>query len=359
MSHLLINLSFLLPKPTGISTYSANVYPYLKSLNPTLLISQPNPDFNYHPVPPNLTPDDGTKGHIRRLLWTQFKLPQIYQALKASLLFSPVPEASLYSSCRTVVMVHDVIPLRFPKKTSPLTPYFRYYIPAVLQQAEHIICNSQATAQDITEFWGISPNKITPILLAYDNQHFKPIETEKKPNIPYFIYLGRQDPYKNLPRLLSAFANLSRPQDVELWIAGPFDPRYTPQLQQQAKELGIINRVKFLDYVSYDQLPLILSQALALVFPTLWEGFGLPVIEAMGCGTPIITSDLASLPEITGNSALLINPYQEGEITDAMQQILDNESLRSRLSQLSLHRAGQFSWQKTAQATQTVLQTYL
>ena len=359
---LLINLSLLMSKPTGITIYAANVFPHLKSLEFTLLTAQNNPDFNCYSVPNNLTPEQGTKGHLHRLLWTQFELPKIYQKLGGSLLFSPVPETPLYSNCRSVVMVHDLIPLRFPKKTSPLTPYFRYYIPEVLKQAKHILCNSQATATDIIDFFGVSAAKITPIPLAYDANHFQPLkltsETRSKTKLPYFLYLGRHDPHKNLPRLIEAFANISNCQDYELWLAGPTDKRYTPKLQQQATELGIINQVKFLDYVPYDQLPILLNQALALVFPSLWEGFGFPVLEAMGCGTPVITSNLSSLPEVAGDAGLLINPYQVVEMTKAMEQITKDNDLRSQLKNLSLQQSSKFSWQKTGQATLEVLERF-
>ncbi len=359
MSKLLVNLSFLLSKPTGITTYAANVFPYLQSLKPILLTAQKYSNFNCYPIPENLTPEQGTKGHIRRLVWTQWQLPKIYQNLKASLLFSLVPEAPLSQKCRSIVMVHDLIPLRFPTRISPLTPYFKYYIPQVLQQAKHILCNSQATANDIIDFFGIPATKITPILLAYDNSHFRPItSTQSLKTLPYFLYLGRHDSYKNLHRLIEAFAKIKN-RDYQLWLAGPTDKRYTPKLQQQAKELEIEDQVKFLDYVPYDRLPILLNQALALVFPSLWEGFGFPVLEAMGCGTPVITSNLSSLPEVAGEAALLVNPYNSDEIASAMQEVAEDETLRSHLKTLSLQQAQQFSWEKTGQATFTLLQRYL
>jgi glycosyltransferase involved in cell wall biosynthesis len=353
--NLLINLSVLFPKPTGISTYILNLLPYLKSLEPTLLTANIYPDFTCYSIPNDLAPDRGAKGHLKRLLWTQFKLSQIYQKLNANLLFSPLPEAPINSPCRFVVMVHDLIPLRFPSITSPLTHYFRYYVPQVLQQAKHIICNSQATAKDISEYYRIPASKITPIPLAYDNNHFRPVNTIK-PNIPYFLYLGRPNPYKNLPRLITAFAQL--PRDLEnhhLWIAGAFDRRYTPNLQQQAQELGISDRIKFLDYIAYNDLPKVLSQATALIFPSLWEGFGLPVLEAMACGTPVITSNLSSLPEVTAESAILINPYQTEEIAEAMKIVASDGQLRAKLSYLGLQRTSYFSWEKTGIATANLL----
>ncbi len=360
MSKVLVNLSILFSQPTGISNYARNLFPYLKSLNPTLLTAQNYPDFNCYLVPDDLTPAQGTKGHFDRLLWTQFQLPQIYRELKSQLLFSPQPEAPLFSDCRFVVMVHDFIPLRFPKLFSPLTLYHRYYIPQVLNQAQHIICNSQATANDIIDFCQIPASKMTPIPLAYDANHFCFLGGQDSTrNSPYYLYIGRHDPHKNLHRLIAAFAALPANENYQLWLAGSPDKRYTPVLQAQVAELGITGRVKFLNYVSYDELPKIINGAIALVFPSLWEGFGLPVLEAMACGTPAITSNLSSLPEVAGDAAILINPYNTREITEAMYRIATDSQLRDRLSTQSITRANQFSWQRTGCDTVEVLKRYL
>ncbi|MBW4432818.1 MAG: glycosyltransferase family 4 protein [Pelatocladus maniniholoensis HA4357-MV3] len=369
MSDLLINLSVVFSQPTGISNYAKNLFPYLKSLNPTLLTTLNYPEFKCYSIPGNMTPADGTTGHLNRLIWTQFKLPKISKKLKSQLIFSPIPEAPLYSNSRFVVMFHDLIPLRFPKRFSPLTPYFRHYIPQVLQQAQHIICNSQATAKDITNFYQIPARKITPIPLAHDVNHFRPfIEQgqgykEETGNLafsyPYFLYIGRHDPYKNLNRLIAAFASLPNHHDYQLWLAGPEDKRYTPLLQAQVEELGISKQVKFLDYVPYSELPKIISGAIALVFPSLWEGFGFPVLEAMGCGTPVITSNISSLPEVAGDAAILINPYDIREITEAMDKIATDTQLRDRLSVASINRANLFSWEKTGLATAEVLKNLM
>ncbi|MEJ1930092.1 glycosyltransferase family 1 protein [Nostoc sp. NIES-2111] len=352
---LLINLSFFLTKPTGITTYALNLLPHLKKLDPTLLISQNLPSYNCYPIPANQTAEQGGKGHLRRLMWTQLQLPKIYHQLRSQLLFSPLPEAPIYSNCRFVVMAHDLIPLRFPKRFSPLTPYHRYYIPQVLKRSQHVICNSQATADDIINFYQIPASKITAIPLAHDHNHFRFLNL---PTRNYFLYIGRQDPYKNLQRLFTAFAALPN-KDYELWLAGPTDQRYTPFLQAQVEELGINNRVKFLEYVAYSDFPTIINGAIALVFPSLWEGFGFPVLEAMACGTPVITSNLSSLPEVAGDAAILINPYNTAEITDAMQQLATNAQLRSQLSIKGIDRANQFSWKKTGQATVEVLSRFL
>ncbi len=136
------------------------------------------------------------------------------------------------------------------------------------------------------------------------------------------------------------------------------DKRYTPLLKAQIKELGITEQVKFLDYVPYSELPKIINQALALVFPSLWEGFGFPVLEAMACGIPVITSNISSLPEVAGDAAILVNPYNIGEITEAMQLIATDAQLRNSLSKLGIERAKKFSWEKTGTETVEILSRY-
>jgi glycosyltransferase involved in cell wall biosynthesis len=367
---LAVNLAFVGKKPTGLATYATNIVPSLQEskwpradltlLTPASLLAGYADRFVCTEIPANLTPEQGKLGHLRRLGWTQFQLPQICQRLRSSLLFSPVPEAPLYSSCRFVVVVHDLIPLRFPRWTSPLTHYFRYYVPLVLQQAEHVICNSIATAQDIIEVYGIPSQKLTPIPLAHDAANFRVLDLSDQPAIdrPYFFYVGRHDPYKNLERVIGAFAQLSDTQAYELWIAGSADPRYTPLLRTQAHQLGLRDRVKFLDYVAYQELPSLLNRALALVYPSLWEGFGFPVLEAMACGTPVITSNFSSLPEVAGDAAILVDPYSEREIAAAMQQIATDSNGRAQMRSAGLARANQFSWAKTGQVTVELLSRY-
>jgi glycosyltransferase involved in cell wall biosynthesis len=192
-SNLLINLSFLISKPTGLAIYAKNLFPHLKSLNPTLLTAEKFPNSNCYEIPANLTPEQGTKGHINRLVWTQTKLPKIYKQLKSNLLFSPIPEAPLFAGCRYIITVHDLIALRFPRRFDPLTPYHRYYIPQVLRQAQHVICDSESTAKDIANFCNISPNLITPIFPGYDTSFFRFLDL---PTSNYFLYIGRHNPYK-------------------------------------------------------------------------------------------------------------------------------------------------------------------
>jgi glycosyltransferase involved in cell wall biosynthesis len=362
---LIVSLSVVGDRPTGLATYALNVAPYLAVQNTLLLASIEAQrqiskiqvqDLSYYEIPAGMSAEHGKAGHFRRLRWTQTQLPKIHRTLKAKLVFSPLPEAPLWNRCRSVVMVHDLIPLRFPNWRSPLTIYAKYYVPLVLHQALHIVCNSQATANDIVDFYGISADKITPIPLAHQADHFRWLDL---PTSNYFVYLGRQDPYKNLHRVLDAFAALPRCQDYELWLVGSTDPRFAPDLAAHAEALGIAAQVKFLDYVPYTELPQVLNRAIALLFPSLWEGFGFPVLEAMACGTPVITSDRSAMPEVAGEAALLVNPEDIGAIAHAMQRLIAEPDVRSHLRTAGLARARQFSWEQTGAATREVLSRFL
>lgn len=351
---ILVNLAFLASNPTGHTVYAKNLLTGLDSLKPVLLTGQNIPNYSCYQISDRLTPDQGNKGHFKRLKWTQFDLPKIYQELQSSLIFSPIPEAPIFTKCRYVITLHDFIPLRFPRFTSPLTQYYRYYIPHVLSQAQHILSDSESTANDAIALYNIPVSRITVVPLAYDDQHFKFFDLPTK---NYFLYVGRHHAYKNIGRSLTAFSQL--PKDYEFWIAGSPDPRFTPKLEAQAETLGIRDRVKFLSYVSYAELPELINRAIALVFPSLWEGFGLPVLEAMACGTPVITSNLSSMPEVAGDAALLVDPYNEAAIADAMKAIVTDSQLREQLRQKGLDRASHFSWQKTASQTAEILRRYV
>lgn len=349
MKRLLVNLSYYNPNESGLEVYAKNLLPYLKPLNPILLTATSFADFECYPVSESLSSRYQWKGHMRRLLWTQVELPYIYSYLGASLLFSPVIEASILPPVRSVITIHDSIPLRFGKPLKFSPSYHKFVLPLVAKRAIHIFCNSHSTAQDAVKFYGVKKSKITVTHLGFDHEHFRPMpkESDRK----YFLYLGRPDINKNLFRVIDAFCMIDGEETAELWLVGKKDSVYYPPLQEYANSKPQASRICFLDYVPYQELPKIISGAIGLVFPSLWEGFGLPVLEAMACGTPVITSKLSSLPEIVGEAALLVDPYQTEEIAQAMMQLLQNASLASSLSQKGLIQAQQFRWEFTGKTT--------
>jgi glycosyltransferase involved in cell wall biosynthesis len=358
---LVVNLSHISATPTGLSNYAANVVPSLHSLQPTLLApSSPSSKvlggINC-PIPDGMGPEYGSRGHIKRLAWTQFVLPHICRDLSCSLLFSPIPEAPLFSQkLRYVVTAHDLIPLRFAPKTSRLGLYFRYYVSSVLKSAEHVLCNSHATAKELADVYDFPAAKMTVTWLAHKAEDFNYLGLPTK---NYFLYVGRHDVHKNLIRLIESFAEAAKNQDYELWLVGTQHRKYSLKIQQRADELSVGKKVRLLNYVPKSQLNEVINQAIALVFPSLWEGFGLPVLEAMACGTPVITSNISALPEIAGDAAMLIDPYNVSEMADAMRRVTTDTKLCQQLRDAGIKRAQQFSWEKTGQQTVEVLKRFV
>ncbi|WP_370538801.1 glycosyltransferase family 4 protein [Synechococcus elongatus] len=355
-TELLINLAYLNREATGLSHYGLQLVPHLaRTLHPVLLAPYGLDGATTLRIPDNMTAIQGLQGHLRRLIWTQTQLGKIYRNLGSRLLFSPIPEAPLGRSIRKVIMVHDVIPLRFPNHSFS-SLYFRHYLPALLNEATHIFCNSHATAQDLQTFFRVPDQHVTITPLACDRQQFRPLRLNRR---NYFVYVGRLNPYKNLQRLIEAFAMVQQQLDCELWIVGPVDRRFLPVIQAQLEAQGLTAVVKFKNYVPREQLPIILNQAIALVHPSLWEGFGLTVLEAMSCGTPVLVSDRASLPEVVGDAGLYFDPSQPAAIAAAMQAVAQEPGLQQRLSTAALARSQQFSWERTSQITIRQLQALL
>jgi glycosyltransferase involved in cell wall biosynthesis len=356
---LLVNFAHCLGQPTGITSYSWSLVPYLNRLQPRYLSALPlagEAEQWRIAVPGDMTAADGFRGHLKRLWWTQTQLPKIAHKHQASLIFCPLPEAPRGRGTPLVVTMHDLIPLRFSRPLSPTRLYYRHYLPGILNEARHIICNSQTTADDVMKAYGCSSKKLTVIPLAYDESRFHCLDL---PRGNYFLCLGRSAPHKNWPRILAAFAQLPQQHQYELWLAGPTDDRFTPMLLNQAKELGIAHQLKVLDFLDSDLLVKVLNQAIALVFPSLWEGFGLPILEAMACGTPVITSNSLPMAEVAGDAALLVDPTQVESIARAMADLVKDADLHQHLRTAGFANLQRFSARQMGAATAEVLQQYL
>ena len=231
------------------------------------------------------------------------------------------------------------------------------------QLADLIISVSEFTRQDIINYCGVPESKVKTILLGVD-EAFKPLPGEEKIakfkekfglNKPFFFSLGIV-PRKNTERLLKAFANFRYRNDFQLVLAGyhggqgiPSADSWFEKYVSIIKEKKLEDQVKFVGSLGEDELVLFYNTAYAFVFPSLCEGFGIPVLEAMACGLPVITSNISALPEVAGDAAILIDPYQEGAIRLAMEDLVDNEQLRRDLVQKGFENAKRFSWRKMAE----------
>ncbi len=313
-------------------------------------------------VADTLSPDCGFPGHIKRLWWYQTKLRQQLTKQNAALFYSPVIEGILFPSIPQIVTVHDLIPLKYPELSPKWQYYYRYVVPFILKRSQKIICISQHTKKDLIENYQLNPESIEVVYLGFDRELFSP---KPNPDIlqkysldKYLLYVGDMRFYKNLGRCLEAFDRLPY-KDCQFVITGKKDDFFYPEIKRQTELLSAKDRIIFLDYVPTADLPGLYSMAQCLVFASLYEGFGLPVLEAMACGCPVIASDSTSIPEVGGDSVLYVDPHDVENITQGMNNILTNPNLRHDLSQKGLERAKSFSWEKTAKDVQQIFRECL
>jgi len=264
---------------------------------------------------------------------------------------------------KTVATLYDLIPLCFSEtylKNKSLDIRLGYKnMLKRYQRADHIISISEATKKDAIHFLGIAEDRITVVPLAYDKKLFYPVEDSNaikrikiKYDLPerYFLYSGSLEPHKNIERVLKAYKSLSNLPERFVFI-GVHSERQRESFNCQIRELKLIERVKHLGYVEDSDLSTLFGGATAFVFPSLKEGFGLPALEAMACGCPVISSNLSAMPEVVGEAGILVDPYDEKVLAESMTRLSSDEGLREQLKTKGLKRTPLFSWERCAQKT--------
>ncbi len=346
----LFNGSYLSKRPTGIGVVARELSNALDSSLVQVLDPFSETNGGSIPIPGNLMPDCGRKGHIRRLLWTQMNLPVLIRKLEARFLISPLPEAPILKGVRSIVLAHDLLPLRYPK-ISPLLAYHLTYVPLVLYSAERVLCNSEATAKEVHSRLGVSTKKLLTIPLGFNKKHFYPLGLIRE---PFFLVLGRHDPHKNLGAILKALSFL-KDNTIQIYFVGPFDSRFTPKLLRLADEIGVSKRCKWIPWVNNNERLKLINTCQGLIIASLWEGFGLPALESMACNTPVIASNSGALPEVIDDAGLLINPKKPIEIAYAMKQLIDDSGLKSQLVERGKNRLKLYSWEKASSVIEELL----
>jgi len=268
----------------------------------------------------------------------------------------------LYKSktCKYVVTIHDLITRIYPRTFTVKQRLIQNtLLPHILRKADRIIADSHSTKNDIIEFYPRHADKIRVVYEGVETQFFPRSSQEiervlNKYNIDfkYFFFLGTIEPRKNIARLVEAFIQLKQEGDVEqrLVITGRKGWLYKEILEKINKS-HFSQDIIFTDFVDDEDLPFLYSGAEIFLYPSLYEGFGLPVLEAMACGTPVITSNLSSLPEVAGDAGILIDPMNAEEIVQAMDKLSRDRKLGEELQKKGLERAKLFSWERVAKET--------
>jgi glycosyltransferase involved in cell wall biosynthesis len=293
-----------------------------------------------------------------RSVWMQLVLPRILAELKPDLVHFTNYLAPLASRVPYVVSVHDMTLSLFPgfhtlKKrvlTSTLVPY-------VARRARMILAPSESTRRDVVRLLGVEPGRVRVIPYAA-SPRFRPAAAAPERLFalhgvrpPYFLYVGTLEPRKNLVRALRAFARVRHELPRHRFVlVGERGWKYQ-EILREARRPELADRVSFLGYVAEAHLPLLYSNAVALVYPSLYEGFGLPVVEAMACGAPVLTSRSSSLEEIAGGCALLVDPTDELGLAEGLRALGTNEELRRSLAERGRGRIAAFSWERTGRET--------
>ncbi|MDW8054065.1 MAG: glycosyltransferase family 1 protein [Anaerolineae bacterium] len=295
---------------------------------------------------------------VIRILWEQLFMPLLLQRIGADIVHGPVNVLPLGTNVPGVVTVLDLSFLRFPHFFRPANrSYLALFTRWSVHRAERIITISEHTASEVVQLLGVKRSKIRVIYPGV-RADFRPLPASEveafriRKNLPdrFLLYVGTLEPRKNLVRLLRALADFpahERPTLVLIGARGWYDEAIFALIEQ----LGLRESVSFKGYVPDDELPLWYNAARAFVYPSLYEGFGMPVLESLACSTPVLTSATSALPEAAGGGALLVNPEDVEAIAEGLRRLLTDDDLREALRARGLVHAAQFSWARAAAET--------
>jgi len=358
-----VNASIIGESPTGLGLYAINLIRALDAHRDDLHVFTSSPRAlgrlraRILPATPLTRPERGLRGHFIRLIWVQTALRVRARAARVEALLNTVPEAILFSPIPQVTVVHDLLPLFFPAEYPRQQYYFRSLVPRVLRRSRVVVADSESTRRDIVQSYGIEPDKVRVIYPGYDPDTYSAdgLDRSGSGEDSYLLYVGNLLPHKNLLSLLDALAILRRRHRARLIIRGDGQPAYAHAVRERVETLGLDGVVTFQGYAAEGALRDLYAGAACLVLPSLREGFGLPVLEAMACGTPVITSSSSSLPEVGGDAALRADPHDAIDLSDAMYRVLTDPHLREDLRERGLKWVRAFSWRRTAEQMSRLL----
>lgn len=340
-------------RKTGIGIYTQGLVSALRTFAPELQIVEL---------------DDGSGVEQRtpaRILREQINIPRMVRAAQADVLHLTGFAGPARHSTTVILTVHDLIGVLFAHNFPPMARfYWSRYLPFTMRSADKIIADSENTRRDILRTVKIPSERIRVIYLAAD-ESFQPISVQQSLKAvrqafqlsqSFFLFVGTLEPRKGIETLISAYAQASGEVAEDLVIVGKRGWSWEKFFQQVTK-LGLSRRVRFLDYVPDDAMPALYNLARAFVFPSRYEGFGLPALQALACGTPVLSSNAASLPEVIGSAGIMVPPDDIEGFTRELIRLSHDSDLCADLRARGLDRAKSFSWKRIARETVQVYQS--
>lgn len=318
-------------------------------------------------------------------LWTRVALPlALYAAReKPDLIFSPTHYIPRFSPVKRVVTIFDLSYLKFPEMFNKKDLWqLKNWTKFSILNSDHIVTISSSTKKDIVDEYGIDKNKISLAYPGFDDQTFhkitdsakiEKIQNKYNTGKTYILYIGTIQPRKNLVRLIETFSRLHLRGvgqmndqshlggELKLVIVGKTiglgrQGWMFEEILKRPRELGIEESVVFTGFVPTQDLPYLINGAIAFIQPSLYEGFGIPVVEAMACGVPVLVSNTSSLPEVVGKAGIMFDPYSVTQIEQAIRTIISDKKIRKKYTKLSLEQAKKFSWKKMAKVVLNVFE---
>lgn len=375
--HIAYNGWFWDQPNTGSGQYVRRLLHHLRRVSPdvqmTLVLPPGLRDPDDLPANVSIVTTSGSRGRLGKVWFEQRTFPQIVGRVQADIAHVPYWGPPLASPARLVTSILDVIPLALPDYSRGVgARLYTSLVRAAAHGAAHTLTLSDAAKADIVRCLGLPPQSVTRTYLAADEVYHPRLGAEgdaavrARYNLPdqYVLYLGGFDLRKQLNQLLLAYTYVRQAEGDEypLVIAGQ-EPRWGsavfPDMRRYAAELRLTDIVQWIGYVDEADKPALYRMASVFVYPSVYEGFGLPLLEAMACGTPVVANEVSSLPEIAGDGAYLVRSGDERAMAGAIIALLEQQPLRAALINQGLARATHFSWRRTAKETLAVYEQVL
>jgi glycosyltransferase involved in cell wall biosynthesis len=363
---------FVKGKMDGIAWFTYEIFKRIVNQHPEhefvfFFDRTPDPYFLFAPNVKPVVVHPQARHPFLWLLFFEIGIKKALKKEKIDLFISPDGWTCLGTNVKTINVIHDLNFEHYPEFIYPLTlKYYTYFFPRFARKSDHLITVSQFSKEDIINLYHINKEKISVIYNAASDDFFEVDEQTKKDTVqrltdgvPYFVFVGSAHKRKNVERIMQAFNQFREKHTNFKFVFAGSNKYWDENIRNTYNCLKYKSEIVFTGYLSTEEMNRIVSSALALVYPSLFEGFGVPIVEGFAANVPVITSNVTSMPEVAGEAALSVNPFSIDEIANAMEKIAFDEQLRNKLIQLGKERSKIFSWDNSARQFWKIIEHHL